>query len=153
MIPRPRMEASRAMEQLESLAVRHLFYTELQIIPPKDTGGGPQGRRMIVGVSGGSFEGARLRGRVVAPSGDWMTLRPNGSMKLDVRLTLVTDDEAVIHMAYEGLVTRAQEDAKVRSAPLFETGDERYAWINDVQCVGIGEVEGSTVRYQVYELL
>ena len=74
-------------------------------------------------------------------------------MKLDVRIVLQTDDGATIYMSYFGLVTPTEGGARARSAPLFETGDERYAWINDVQGVGIGEVDGTTVRYQVYELL
>ena len=48
------------------------------------------------------FEGERLRGNVLQPSGDWITVRPNGSMKLDVRIVLSTDDGASIYMAYFG---------------------------------------------------
>ena len=141
------------MKQTNSLDVRHLFSISLDTGTPIDMQGGPQGRRMIVGVTGGTFEGERLRGNVLQPSGDWITVRPNGSMKLDVRIVLSTDDGASIYMSYFGLVTPTKDGTRARSAPLFETGDERYAWINDVQAVGIGAMEGTTVRYQVYELL
>ena len=76
------------VNQTNSLAVRHLFSISLDTGNPIDLQGGPQGRRMIVGVTGGTFEGERLRGSVLEPSGDWITVRPNGSMKLDVRVVL-----------------------------------------------------------------
>jgi hypothetical protein len=108
---------------------------------------------MAVAVTGGSFEGERMRGSVQGPGGDWISLRPDGSMKLDVRLNLETDDGAEIYVSYNGIVTADATGAQARSAPLFETGDERYTWLNRVQAVGIGTVDGTTVRYQVYELL
>ena len=71
------------------------------------------------------------------------------------RVSLVTDDGAGIFMHYNGIGS-AEVDGKhqLRSAPLFETSDERYAWLNDIQAVGIGvavAAEG-VVRYKVYAL-
>jgi len=53
---------------------------------------GPQGTRTIVQVVGGRFEGPRLKASVQTPAGDWITNRVDGSYRLDVRLTLKTDD-------------------------------------------------------------
>jgi hypothetical protein len=114
---------------------------------------GPQGARMMVGVRGGRFEGPRLSGTVVPPGGDWATQRPDGSIKLDVRLTLRTEDGAVILVTYNGIGVVEDGQLKARSAPLFETGDERYAWLNHVQAVGIGGLAGTSVAYDVYALL
>ena len=36
---------------------------------------------------------------------------------------------------------------------MFETGDERYAWLNDIVAVGLGASVGGAVRYDVFELL
>ena len=36
--------------------------------------------------------------------GDWLLLRADGAGQLDVRITIKTDDEALIYMRYEGIV-------------------------------------------------
>ena len=82
-----------------TLTVEHLCRIDADTvsIPPQFVGGGPQGTRMIASVAGGSFEGPKLKGVIPkGAAGDWVTLRADGSFKLDVRITLVTDDGAVI---------------------------------------------------------
>jgi hypothetical protein len=108
---------------------------------------------MVVGVKGGHFEGDRMTGTVETPGGDWVTRRSDGSIKIDVRLILRTNDGANILVTYTGIALVEEGRLKARSAPLFETGDERYAWLNTIQAVGIGEMVGSDVVYDVYELL
>ena len=55
------------------------------------------GQRRVVPVSGGSFEGSRLRGVVLPHAGsDWLLQRADGTFQQDVRLTLQTDD-GVLH--------------------------------------------------------
>lgn len=36
---------------------------------------------------------------------------------------------------------------------MFETGDERYAWLNDIQAVGVGKTVPGGGEYDVYQLL
>jgi hypothetical protein len=114
--------------------------------------GGPAGTRRIVNVTGGSIDGPRLRGTILPPGGDWITVRADGTAKLDVRLTIDTDDGALILMTYTGISATRNGDRTIHTAPLFETGDERYAWLNAVQGIGIGSSGGGVVTYQVYAL-
>ena len=90
---------------------------------------------------------------MVAPGGDWATQRGDGSIKLDVRVVLQTDDDASILVTYNGVGIVADGQLEARCAPLFETGDERYAWLNNIQAVGIGGLDGTDVVYDIYELL
>jgi len=60
------------------------------------------GRRVFNAASGGEFAGARLHGAVVPGSADWMLIRRDGSMVIDARAILQTDDGATIHMTYAG---------------------------------------------------
>ena len=113
---------------------------------------GPQGTRTIVQVVGGRFEGPRLKASVQTPAGDWITNRADGSYRLDVRLTLKTDDGAVILVTYNGIGQTTNAGAALRIAPLFETGDSRYAWLTRLQAVGVGERAGTTVKYDIYAL-
>jgi hypothetical protein len=137
---------------IEQLDVEHLFTLDLQVAEgPQIIKSGPHGTRIIAEVAGGTFTGERLNGSVVSPGGDWVTARADRNIQLDVRLTLVTDDDAVILMQYKGIGEPAVGVA--RSAPQFETGDERYAWLNNVQGVGIGQLhQGGGVTYEVYSL-
>lgn len=113
---------------------------------------GPQGTRTIVQVVGGRFEGPRLKASVQTPAGDWITNRPDGSYRLDVRLTLKTDDGALILVTYNGIGQTTDAGASLRMAPLFETGDARYVWLTRLQAVGVGERVGTAVKYDIYGL-
>ena len=113
---------------------------------------GPQGTRTIVQVVGGRFEGPRLKASVQTPAGDWITNRADGSYRLDVRLTLKTDDGAMILVTYNGIGQTTNAGASLRIAPLFETGDSRYVWLTRLQAVGVGERVGTTVKYNIYAL-
>src|SRR5207245_9372589 len=113
---------------------------------------GPQGTRTIVQVTGGRFEGPRVKASVQTPAGDWITNRADGSYRLDVRLTLKTDDGAVILVTYNGVGQTTDAGASLRIAPLFETGDSRYVWLTRLRAVGVGERAGTMVTYDLYAL-
>lgn len=143
---------------LTSAPIEYLFTFTANLLPPQLIESGPQGTRLIFGLTGGTFEGPKLRGNVMMPGGEWATIRPDGSAKADVRLTLKTDDGAFILMTYHGIgLPKTDGNISLRSAPLFETGDARYAWLNTIQAVGLGTtVVGAAaielVTYDVYAL-
>ncbi len=113
---------------------------------------GPQGTRTIVQILGGRFEGPRLKATVQTPAGDWITNRADGSYRLDVRLTLKTDDGALILVTYNGIGQTTSAGASLRAAPLFETGDSRYAWLTRLQAVAVGERAGGALFYDIFAL-
>lgn len=134
-----------------SLPVEHLFTITANTALTGVLANCPSGTRVMVDASSGTFEGPKLRGTVKGPGGDWVVVRANGTMALDVRLLLETDDGALIYMTYRGIGTAG--GASIRTAPQFETGDERYAWLNDVQAVATGSAGQGSVTYEVYQLL
>ena len=113
---------------------------------------GPQGTRTVVQLVGGRFEGPRVKASLQTPAGDWITNRADGSYRLDVRLTLKTDDGALILVTYNGIALTTAAGASLRSAPLFETGDSRYVWLTRLQAVGVGERVGTAIKYDIYAL-
>jgi hypothetical protein len=148
------------------LRTRHLFTMTVLLEPPQLDGRTPYGHRRIVIIRGGTFEGERLNGTLLPGGGDWVLIRPDGSLALDVRLTLRTAEGAAVLMTYRGyrhgppaVIERLNRAEVVDPAlyyfrinPLFETADERYAWLNNVVAVGIGERLAAGPRYTVYEV-
>ena len=126
----------------------------------------PEGQRTIAPVSGGTFEGERLSGKILPGGADWVRFRADGTMMIDVRLTLKTNDGALIYLSYEGRFIGAAsamaqlargETLETGSYSLatvakFESGDERYSWLNDVIAVGTGEQSGFNPVYSIYEI-
>jgi hypothetical protein len=114
----------------------------------------PAGTRVIVEVDNFTVEGDRLRGRNKGTAAaDWLTIGPEGTGTLDVRATMETDDGAVVFAYYQGRRDFSSGlDAPLYTAPKFETGDDRYAWLNKIQAVGKGMLEGNRLTYEIYEL-
>ena len=127
----------------------------IQLKDPIVIAGGPSGTRMIVEVESAVLEGERLSGKLRgSAAADWLTVGPDATGTLDVRITFETDDGAVIFVQYGGRLDLAKPlgEAPLYTAPLYETGDERYAWLNKVQSVGKGALDGQTLTYEIYEL-
>ena len=126
-------------------------------------GDGGRGARTVVVVNGGTFEGPHLRGTVAPAGGDWVVRRSDGVSQLDVRAVLRTDDGADIQITYGGynhqqslgpLGDLPEGERYFRTQPLFETGDERYDWLNRIVAVGIGRSDApGTVSYRIYAVL
>ena len=95
---------------------------------------GPMGTRVIVDASSGTFDGPRLRGTVSGPGGDWVTVRADGTMQLDVRILLKTDDGADIYCEYKGIGLDGA--THITTAPMFQTAHENYTWLNNVVAIG-----------------
>ena len=125
-----------------------------ELRPPLVLSGTPAGDRMIFEVASGRLDGARIRPTRTGPAAaDWHPAGPPGTGALDVRALVETDDGALVFIQYNGRVDVARRDAApVYSAPRFETGDDRYRWLNRVQAVGKGTFDGRTLRYELYEV-
>lgn len=122
-----------------------------------------------VSATGGWVRGPRIKGALVPPGGDWSRVLSSGVLRLDVRLTIKTDDGALIYVSYNGVerdspVTEQKskqqhvigsEDVKVwMIAPTFETSTAKYAWLNETQAVGkmveYKDGPGGYVKYEIY---
>jgi len=111
-------------------------------------------RRAIVAIAGGTFQGPKLRGTIVGPSGDWIVGRPDGSSVVDIRAVLETDDAQKIYMTCRGVAYPMPGGGlHARILPLFETGAARYAWLNNVVAVGVYRPAPGKVAYRVYRIL
>jgi hypothetical protein len=111
------------------------------------------GARLIVPVTGGTFEGPKLKGTALA-GGDWIQVRPDGASELNVRVTLKTDDEQLIYMTYRGLLyTPKGGEQYWRTTPVFETGSAKYDWLTRIIAVGVGRRVPNKAAYSIYQIL
>jgi len=114
--------------------------------------GGPVGTRIVAEVDTIVVAGPELNASMVGKSAaDWLTVGPDGSYgTLDVRATLKTDDDELIYVEYSGRINLT--DGSVVSAPLFQTGAEKYDWLNRMQAVGVGHNSPDNLVYEMYEV-
>jgi hypothetical protein len=146
---------------------RPLMTVRIAAAPPQALGPVPRGIRSIVPVTGGDFEGPRLRGQVLPGGGDWLLLRADGVLELDLRITLETDDHALIYMGFQGLRHGPPEAIAAlgrgeivdpgsyyfRTLPSFETSADRYAFLNRLVSVGVGEARPDGAVHRIDEIL
>ena len=130
---------------------RPLMRLRLTTAATEEIGSTPQSKLSIFPVTGGSFEGDRLRGKVLAGGGDWVAARADGTFDLDLRVTLETDDGVLIHMTFTGL--RDDANHYLRTLPRFETAAPKYAFLNRLLAVGIGEIGPEGPVHTIEEIL
>jgi hypothetical protein len=139
--------------QDDKLQSEFLFDLNLEAQTPHNLGSAGGGR-LIVPVSGGTFAGPNLKGTIVAPGGDWIVQRPDGSRVLDVRIVLQTDDGQKIYMSWRGIAYAAPGGTLfARILPMFETAAAKYAWLNNVVAVGVYRPDLGKIAYRVYRIL
>ena len=136
-------------ERKTAMTSRPLMTVNIAAAPPQQLGTVPHGTRSIVPVTGGSFEGPRLRGKVLPGGGDWLLLRSDGVLELDLRITLETDDHALIYMTFQGL----RHGDYFRTLPRFETSKESYVFLNRIVSVGVGEARPDGSVHRIDEIL
>lgn len=148
------------------MILERLFRAEIELAPPQELGDTPQGRRRIIGITGGRVSGARLSGRVLPGGADWQVVRGDGVADLDARYTVETDDGALVYVRNRGLRHGPPEVLRrlaagelvdavsyyMRTTPLFETGHPRYAWLNRIVCVATGARLPAAVELEVFEV-
>ena len=127
----------------------------------------PVGTRMTFIVRSGVVEGPALRGEILPGGGDWMLVGADRIGRVDVRATVRTEDDGLIHFESRGTVkiptdglerlARGErmpfEQTYVRTTPKFETSDERYAWLNELVIVGYNELSQNHIDYRMYRVL
>ena len=144
--------------------LEHLFsfnaFLDMDVIGPV-----AEGVRINFRVTSGEINGPTLRGKLRPTGGDWLTLRTDGVAHLDVRVTFESEDGALIDASYTGVADLGEDGHSrflagepppsglpLRVVPRFQTSHPAYAWLNRLQCLGIGEsfLERGEVRYDVY---
>ena len=144
---------------------------DVELIASPDSPGtidSPWGATSVGYIESGEFRGPKLNGRVLPGGGDWPAVSVDGenNFQVNVRAVWETDDGAQLYVQYYGFIVVPGEllgpaDALAaldpaeyyfRTAPTFRTGDERYAWLNKVLCVGVGRFTEKGLGYRIFQI-
>jgi Protein of unknown function (DUF3237) len=148
-------------------ALEFAFAAQVRVAPPLELGETPHGRRRMVPILGGTFEGPAIRGEVLAGGADWQVLRPDGVTELTARYVMRAEDGAMIAVTNRGLrhappETMARllagelvESAQVyfRATPSFSTASSRHAWLNRAIFLCAGERLPDAVALNFFQVL
>jgi Protein of unknown function (DUF3237) len=151
--------------QLPDPSLTRVYRLDATLGEPLDVGDLPQGRRRIVPLTGGTFAGPELNGRLLpGSSADWQTVLPDGAAIGDIRYTLQTDEgdllyvqsRSVRHGSPDVLARLARgEDVDAteytfRTSTQIETAAPELDWLNKGVFISVGGRRPGAVIYETY---
>lgn len=141
--PPPRLEF--AFEEIVTLG---------QAVPLGET---PLGRRNIIPITGGTFEGPGIKGTIIPGGWDWQLTRADGCTEIEADYMIRTDDDVVINVINVGVLCppREGQPSPVRTQPRFEAPVGKYDWLNRSAFIGTlemaEEAAGPAVKIRFYK--
>ena len=150
-----------------TLGLRPLFDAQVELAEVLSLGRTPLGERRIINITGGTFTGERLSGRILPGGADWQIIRADGAADLDARYTLESTTGALIQVRSQGLrhgppevLARLAAGEPVdparyyfRTALRFETSAAELDWLNRVIAVARGARLPRAVQLNAFEVL
>ena len=142
------------------------FEIRATVAAPVEIGQVPHGRRRIVAITGGTFEGPGIKGKILAGGADWQIIQPDGFSELDTRYTLETDKGQIIYVQNKGIRHAPPDVMKrllagetvdpntvyFRTVPTFETSSPELQWLARSVFVGTGERYPNDVRVRFFRV-
>ena len=146
-------------------SLTRVYRLEATLGEPLDLGDLAQGRRRIVPLTGGTFDGPELTGHCCpASSADWQPVLPDGTALGDIRYTLQTDDGALLYVRSRGVrhgsadvLARSRRGEDVdpsqytfRTSTQIETAALALDWLNKGVFISVGARQPDRVIYETY---
>ena len=95
------------------------------------------GRRTIIPITGGTFEGPNIKGTVLNGGADYQLANAENRTELEAIYCIKTDDGVNIHVRNRGIIANGKDEQGnptfyFKAAPQFEApADSKYAWLNN----------------------
>ncbi|HSD74668.1 MAG TPA: DUF3237 domain-containing protein [Steroidobacteraceae bacterium] len=144
------------------------FVFELRgtLAPAHAIGPTPQGARRMVPITGGSFEGPRLRGSIMPGGADWQVLRGDGVSELEALYLLRTHDDVLIQVRNRGLRHGPEavmqrlfagepvdpREYYFRAVPSFAAPAGAYEWLNRSIFLCSGARQANSIQLWMYRV-
>ncbi len=153
----------------QELKSEFLFSLDINLNPPQVVGPIWKGVRLISPFKDGLVTSDKIKGKVLPCSGDWGLFIDSATFKVDSRVTIETDDGALIYITYSGYSHATAKIAAMigqgkggeinpsdyyfRTSVSFETSSPLYAWLNYTTAVGMGSFPAAgKVVYRIYAI-
>jgi hypothetical protein len=142
----------------EAPSLEFVFEETVKLGDVSAIGGTARGERIIIPITGGTFEGPDIRGVVLPGGWDWQLRRADGCTDVEADYFLQTDDGVVINVINTGVICQGEGGAMlpVRTHPVFEAPLGKYQWLGQAAFVGTLELAppeaGPAVRIRFYRV-
>lgn len=132
------------------------FVCELKVTCEKayTVGKTAHGERVVIPISGGTFEGPHLKGTVLSRGADYQLVdKAKGRTELEAIYSIRTDDGVTIHIRNVGLLCNNKDGWYFRTAPKFEApNDGKYDWLNNAVFICVPEVKEGYISLKVWKV-
>jgi hypothetical protein len=144
------------------------FRMRLQIGAPLDQGAWDGQRRRIMPIAGGTFDGPRFSGTILAGGADWQSVRvTDGVAQIHARYTLRHEDGTLVSVVDRGVrrgppevIARLAAGETVdpslyyfRTTPRFQVQDGPHRWLAENVFVGRGNRRPDGVELEIFRVL
>jgi len=146
-------------------SLSRIYRLEATLGEPLDLGDVAQGRRRIVPMTGGTFNGPELNGTLIpGVSADWQLVLPDGTALGDIRYTLQTNDGDLLYVQARGVrhgsadvlarLARGEDvdpsQYTFRTSTQIETAAPALDWLNKGVFISVGARQPDRVIYETY---
>jgi hypothetical protein len=160
-----RRQKSAVSSQLPEPRLTKVYRLDATLAPALELGAVAGGRRRIVALTGGTFSGPEMSGKLLpGASADWQTILPDGTALGDIRYTLETDrgdllyvqSRSIRHGSPEVLARLGRgEDVDpneytFRASTEIETAASDLDWLNKGVFISVAGRQAAGVIYETY---
>lgn len=143
-----------------------IFTARVTLGPPVEFGRQGEQRKRLIPITGGTFDGPKLRGTIVPGGGDWQTIESDGTTAILARYTLRAEDGTMIGVVNPGIRRGPPEVLKrlaageavdpslyyFRTVPSFDVADGPHDWLRKSIFLCAGIRRASDVEIHFYGL-
>ena len=121
---------------MEGPSTEFVMQLKVTLDKPYTVGETPHGRRTVIPITGGTFEGPLLKGTILNGGADWQLAKGNRT-EVEAIYSIRTDDGVNIHIRNRGIICTGKDENGqpsfyFKTAPQFEAPeDSPYAWLNN----------------------
>ena len=122
----------------ETPQMEFVMQLKVTIDEPYSCGETQHGQRVIIPITGGTFEGPKIKGTILNGGADYQLVnKVLDRTELEAIYCIKTDDDICIHIRNRGIISNAKDaDGKqtfyFKCAPQFEApADSKYVWLNN----------------------
>jgi hypothetical protein len=126
------------------------------LAPVIDMGDSPLGKRRMIPITGGTFVGPRLRGKILPGGADRQLVRKDGATLLNALYEMQTDDGAVLTILNRVTIDPSAQPPYARSMVEVTAPAGPHDWLN--RRIFVGDLhplppERKAVLIRVYEVI